>query len=135
MAYPFGRMGISQIPDKNQGLRLERYRGHKFRWLFPVKLILPKHAYPQLQPTFSGSHATALTGFLFKLFNVKLSFLALTSQTVTKPALVPVTRICATFGFQSKHSISSARAAVCPRRNGLAVLFRSVMKSCQIVHQ
>jgi hypothetical protein len=51
----------------------------------------------------------------------------LTSQTVTKPALLPVTRMCATFLFQSKHSISSARAVALPSRYGFAMLLRSEM--------
>ena len=63
------------------------------------------------------------------LFSVKLSFLVLTSHTVTKPALLPVTRICATFLFQSKHSMSSARAAVPPSLEGFAMSFRSEMYS------
>lgn len=79
--------------------------------------------------TLSGSHATALTALRPTLFKVRLSFFVLTSQTVTKPALLPVTRICATFLFQSKHSISSVRAALFPNRKGLSTLFRSEMKS------
>lgn len=79
--------------------------------------------------TLSGSQATALTGFLPKLFKVKLSFFALTSHTVTKPPLLPVTMMCGTFLFQSTHSKSSALAAVLPRRKGLVTLLRSEMKS------
>src|SRR5690349_14294984 len=41
----------------------------------------------------SGSHTTALTAFLPKLFKVRLSFFALTSHTVTNPPLLPVTRM------------------------------------------
>ena len=80
-------------------------------------------------PTFSGSHATELTAFLPRLLRVKLSFLDLTSQTVTKPPLLPVTRMCGTFLFQSKQSKSSALAAVLPSLKGLAILCRSDMKS------
>lgn len=47
----------------------------------------------QEKATFSGSQATALTAFRPRLFNVKLSLLVLTSHTVTKPALLPVTKI------------------------------------------
>lgn len=79
--------------------------------------------------TLSGSQATALTAFLPKLFRVKLSFFALTSHTVTKPPLLPVTIICGTFLFQSRHSKSSALAAVLPRRKGFVTLLRSDMKS------
>lgn len=79
--------------------------------------------------TLSGSQATALTAFLPRLLRVRLSFLALTSHTVTKPPLLPVTMICGTFLFQSKHSISSARAAVLPNLNGFETLLRSEMKS------
>lgn len=79
--------------------------------------------------TFAGSHATALTAFRPILLRVRLSFLVLTSQTVTKPALLPVTRMCATFLFQSKHSMSSVRAAAVPSRNGFSTLFRSEMNS------
>ena len=86
-----------------------------------------KDAYQEI--TFSGSQATELTAFLPKLFKVKLSFLDFTSQTVTKPPLLPVTSIWGTFLFQSKQSKSSALAAVLPSRNGLFVLFRSDMNS------
>lgn len=75
--------------------------------------------------TFSGSQATELTALRPMLLSVRLSFLVLTSHTVTKPALLPDTRICATFLFQSRHSISSARAAVPPSRYGFAMLLRS----------
>lgn len=77
--------------------------------------------------TFSGSQATELTALRPMLLSVRLSFRVLTSHTVTKPALLPDTRICATFLFQSRHSISSARAAVPPSRYGFAMLFRSEM--------
>ena len=65
----------------------------------------------------SGSHDTALTDFLPKWFNVNVSFLALTSQTVTKPPLLPVARMCATFLFQSNVVYSSGFAPAFPRRN------------------
>ena len=78
---------------------------------------------------FSGSQATALTAFRPELFNVKLSFFVLTSQTVTNPPLLPVTKMCATFLFQSKQSMSSALAAVLPRRIGSVPFSRSLMKS------
>ena len=85
-------------------------------------LVATKH-------TCAGSQATALTAFLPRLFKVKDSFFALTSHTVTNPPLLPVTRICGTFLFQSSDSKSSARAADVPRRNGFATLLRSDMKS------
>lgn len=41
----------------------------------------------------SGSHAIALTGRRLMFESVSVSFLVLTSQTVTKPPEEPVTRI------------------------------------------
>ena len=82
-----------------------------------------------LYPTFSGSQATAATGFRPRSLSVRLSFLVFTSHTVTEPRLLPVTIIWGTFLFQSKHSKSSALPAAfgrpVPRRNGLAILLMS----------
>jgi hypothetical protein len=77
----------------------------------------------------SGSHAIALTDLRPRLFSVKLSFLALASHTVANPPLLPVTKIWATFLFQSTASKSSARATAVPSLNSFDASLRSLMYS------
>ena len=57
------------------------------------RISATKHYVNTSIATLSGSHAIELTDFLPRLFRVKLSFFALTSQTVTNPPLLPVTMI------------------------------------------
>ena len=108
-----------------------RYCGYERRRLLLINGRIEESTSALL--TFVGSHARALTAFLPSLFNVKLSFLVLTSQTVTNPPLLPVTKICGTTLFQSRHSKSSALAADLPKRNGLPILLRSEMNNLGLI--
>lgn len=125
-SYLFRGVGVAQIPYQYQWIRVKRHRRYQ-----TSRLCLSVHRFccQSYAYTFSGSQATAPTDFLPKLLRVRLSFFDLTSQTVTNPPLLPVTMICGTFLFQSRHSKSSALAAVFPSRNGFAILFKSEIKS------
>lgn len=81
----------------------------------------------------SGSQAIALIALRPRLLSVKLSFLALASHTVAKPPLLPVTRICATFLFQSRASKSSALATAVPSLNVFVASLRSLTYSSPFV--
>lgn len=125
-------MGVSQIPHADHRVGLEGCGGDKFGGLH-IESVQKSDLTKKRCLTFVGSQETALTALRPMLFRVKLSFLVLTSQTVTKPALLPVTRMWATFLFQSKHSMSSVRAAELPSRDGLSRSFRSEMNSYQLL--
>lgn len=73
-----------------------------------------------------GSQAIALTA-LRLLLRVSEAFLVFKSHTVTKPPAPPVARMCDTFRFQAKHSISSDRAATLPSLKGFSMSLTSKM--------